>query len=231
MTKELTQGFSLENFTAAVIGVGGLGCNAAVHLAGEGIGNLILCDFDNVSLSNLNRQFLYTEEDIGKKKVFAAKERLKKYAPAANIITYDIKITKDNIPEKIKECDIIFLAVDNKEAREDMFFFAQKNKIPLSFGGIDGFYGKTYLYIPDITPCPLCAGMLDKKKAASNISAAAGIIGSLQVASGTQFILTKDKTIGGKLTVFDRDTFSTLKISPRKQCIYCKNIFKKEEMR
>lgn len=66
--KAQTQGFSLKDKSALVVGCGGLGCNVAVHLAGAGIGELTLCDFDKVSSSNLNRQFMYTVEDIGNKK-------------------------------------------------------------------------------------------------------------------------------------------------------------------
>lgn len=231
MIKDKTQGFSLKNFICAVIGIGGLGCNIAVHLAGAGIKNLILCDFDKVSDTNLNRQFLYTEEDIGKEKVISAKEKLLKYAPDVTVTAYSIKIENDNIPEELKKCDMIFLAADNKKAREVLSDFSKENNIPLMMGGIDGFYGKTYLYIPHVTPCPRCAGMLEGKKAETNISAAAGIIGSLQTAVGIQYLITKDTSLGGKLTVFDKDTFSELLIKTKKQCNHCKNIHKKEETR
>lgn len=210
MRKEEIQGFSLENFTCAVIGVGGLGCNIAVHLAGAGAGRLILVDFDNVSESNLNRQFLYTKEDIGEKKVICAKKRLEAFSPDINITVLPVKIKKDCIPDEIKSADMIFLAVDNKGARENISLFCEENKIPLMTGGIDGFYGKAYLYIPDITPTLKKAGMLDGRKAETNISAAAGIIGSLQAATGIQYLLTKDISLGGKLTVFDKDEFHTL---------------------
>ena len=80
MIKGKTQGFSLKKFTAAVIGVGGLGCNIATHLAGAGIGRLLLFDFDKISETNLNRQFLYTKDSIGEDKVFEAKKRLEEYS-------------------------------------------------------------------------------------------------------------------------------------------------------
>lgn len=224
MSKDITQGFSLKDFTCAVIGAGGLGCNIAVHLAGAGIKKLILCDFDKISKSNLNRQFLYTEKDIGKEKVTVAKKKLEEYAPDVNISALSAKITKDSIPEELKNCDMIFLAADNKEARTALSDFSKENNIPLMMGGIDGFYGKTYLYIPDITPCPQCAGMIEGKKAQTNISAAAGIIGSLQASVGIQYLLTKDISLAGKLTVYDSDSFSSLKIVANPTCKICKNI-------
>ena len=85
MNKSETQGFDISGKSAAVIGCGGLGCNIAVHLAGAGIGKLRLVDYDTVSESNLNRQFLYSIEDTGNFKAKLAAERLKKYAPNAEI--------------------------------------------------------------------------------------------------------------------------------------------------
>ncbi len=212
MIKAQIQGFSLGEFTCGIIGVGGLGCNIAVHLIGAGIKHLILCDYDTISESNLNRQFLYKKEDIGKSKVFSAKKSLSDFSDDTAITAIDTKITESNIPDILKYCDIIFLAVDNQKARKVMSDFCEKNNIPLMLGGIDGFYGKTYLYIPCLTPTPEKAGMLDGKSAENNISATAGIIGSLQASTGIQYLLTKDHTLGGKLTVFDKDSFDTLTI-------------------
>jgi len=212
MTKEQTQGFSLGNFTCGIIGIGGLGCNIAVHLTGAGIGKLVICDYDKISAGNLNRQFLYTPDDIGKSKVISAKIRLCTYSPDTKISAIETKITDSNIPDELKNCDMIFLAVDNKKAKKTVALFCEENRIPLMMGGIDGFYGKAYLYIPGVSPTPEKAGMLDGKIAESNISATAGIIGSLQAAVGMQYLLTRDNTLGGKLTVFDKDSFDTLKI-------------------
>lgn len=212
MMKKQTQGFSLSDFTCGIIGIGGLGCNIAIHLTGAGIGKLIICDYDKVSAGNLNRQFLYGPDDIGKSKAACAKKRLCTYSPDTEISAIEEKIADGNIPEELKNCDMIFLAVDNKKARKTAALFCEDNKIPLMLGGIDGFYGKAYLYLPDATPTPAKAGMLDGKRAERNISAAAGIIGSLQAALGIQYLLTKDKSLGGKLTVFDKDSFDTLKI-------------------
>ncbi len=215
MSKKETQGFSLEEFTCAVIGAGGLGCNIAVHLAGAGIKELIVCDSDTVSLSNLNRQFLYTKNDIGTKKVFTAAKRLEAYAPDVKITPIDIRIDTDNIPSRLEDCDMIFLAVDNSNARKCISDFCKKNNIPLMTGGIDGFYGTAYLYIPGITPDLNEAGLTEGAGAKTNISASAGIIGSFQAATGIRYLLTKDNTLGGKITVYDCDTFSALTLKSK----------------
>ena len=74
MIKEKTQGFSLKGFTAAVIGVGGLGCNIAVHLAGAGIGRLFLFDFDKISERTLTDSF-FTQKTISKKKRLTSQKK------------------------------------------------------------------------------------------------------------------------------------------------------------
>ncbi len=210
MSKASVQGFSLREYCCAVIGLGGLGCNIAVHLAGAGVGSLLLFDGDTVSADNLNRQFLYTTDDIGKKKALAARERLYAFAPDVKTEAFARRLKKDNIPDVLKTADMIFLAVDNKAARTALAEFSEKNMIPLMMGGIDGFYGKVYLYIPGFSPSPERAGMLEGKKAEFNNSPAAGIIGSLQAGTGIQYLLSSDTSLGGRLTVYDRDTFSTL---------------------
>lgn len=228
MIKEETQGFSLRNFTAAVIGAGGLGCNIAVHLAGAGIGKLLLFDDDKISESNLNRQFLYTSEDLGKNKALTSAEKLSEYAKDCRVSAFPVKVTKNSIPDELKNCHIIFLAADNPEARKVMSDFSFTHKIPLVLGGIDGFYGKAYLYIPHASPCPHCAGMLDGGKTGTNISAVAGIIGSLQCTLGIRYLLTKDTSSAHKLHIYDGDSFASLEIISWKKCVKCNNI-KKEE--
>lgn len=208
--KEQTQGFSLKEKSALIVGCGGLGCNIAVHLAGAGIGRLLLCDFDKVSRSNLNRQFLYTEKDIGKDKVLCAKERLSLYAPGCEIQTCTDKIVKADSLDFAKECDIAFAAVDNDEARLILIQFAEKYDIPLVLGGIDGFYGMAQLYLPKkSTPFPMAES---SKSASYSVSPTAGIIGSAQAALGIRYLLTKDEDISRNILIYDETEFSTLRL-------------------
>ena len=131
MNKSDIQGFDISRKSAVIIGCGGLGCNIAVHLAGAGIRKLVIIDFDTVSESNLNRQFLYMAEDIGKSKVILCAERLKKYSPETEIICINKRINCTNDLSEIKNCNIVFLAVDNNEARKTVSLFCTENKIAL----------------------------------------------------------------------------------------------------
>lgn len=209
-SKEDTQGFSLKDKSALILGCGGLGCNIAVHLAGAGIGKLMLCDKDSVSSGNLNRQFLYTRADIGERKVTSARRRLKQYSPECDISAWHGDIRKSSELDFAKDCDIIFSAVDNDKARLILKEFSDKYGIPLVLGGIDGFYGMANLYLPGESEFPpICE---TEQTAELSVSATAGVIGSLQAALGIRFLLTKDPDISKKLLVYDETEINTLKL-------------------
>lgn len=210
--KELIQGFSLKDKNCAVIGLGGLGTNVAVHMVGAGIGKIHLCDFDNVSLTNLNRQFMYTAEDVGKSKTEALKKRLSAYASDCGIITTDKKINNISDLNFLRKSDMIFSCVDNNSARIVIESFCCENGIPLVHGGIDGFYGVSYLYIPSHSLSPSEAGLCEGNKAKYNISAVAGVIGSLQATTGIAYLLTKDISLSGRILIFDNNKTDTLNL-------------------
>ena len=222
MNKSDTQGFDVSSKSAAVIGCGGLGCNVAVHLAGAGIGKLTLVDFDKVSESNLNRQFLYLINDVGNYKVRLAAERLKKYSPSTEITYKSIRIDNSVNIDFLKDCDIIILAVDNNEARQVLQKFCKANNIPLVNGGINGFYGTAYLYVPEKTPCLDCAGLTEKEnRNVLSVSSTAGIIGALEAEFAVKYLLNYDTDIAGILHIYDNGEINKLKIKPQENCGFC----------
>lgn len=197
------QGFELSDKTAAVIGCGGLGCHVATHLACAGIGRLLLCDFDTVSETNLNRQFLYTAADIGKEKVFQAKERLSATAPGTEISAFSKKIEAAEDLAFAGGADILFAAVDNNAARAALEAFSAMQSIPLVNGGVNGFFGTAYLYLPGKTPGPAAAGLLTaENRRTLSVSSTVGLIGALEAHLGIRCLLG-DSTAAGKLHVFD----------------------------
>lgn len=223
-TREETQGFSLKDKTVCLIGIGGLGCNIAVHLAGAGVGKLHICDFDTVSESNLNRQFLYTGDDIGKSKSKRAKLFLSAYGSGTVTESHNLKIeTTDDAPF-VKDCDIIICAVDNAQGRDVCQKLADHFGTPLVVGGIDGFYGTAYLYVPGRSPCLSCAGFDAKAKAKYNISSVAGLIGSVEADLAINYLLKEDVSLSGNLLLYDEGRFDTLKITGRKGCPVCKKM-------
>ena len=209
------QGFDLSDKSAAVIGCGGLGCNIATHLACAGIGKLLLCDGDTVSESNLNRQFLYTAADIGKEKVFLAKERLFATAPQTAITAFDRRIEAPEDLSFASDVDIVFAALDNNAARLVLQAFCKENNLPLVNGGVNGFFGTAYLYIPGKTPDLTAAGMLAaENRKTRSVSSTVGVIGALEAHLGIRYLLG-DTEPAGKLHVFDNGAVTVLPIASR----------------
>ena len=206
------QGFDISDKTAAVIGCGGLGCNIATHLACAGIGRLLLCDHDTVSESNLNRQFLYTAADLGKEKVFLAKERLNATAPGTAITAVCTRIETAEDIAFAKDADIVFAALDNNAARRAVQDFCTIHRIPLVNGGVNGFFGTAYLYVPGKTPDLAAAGMLTmENKKTLSVSSTVGVVGALEAHLGVRY-LTGHTEKAGKLHVFDDGTVTALEI-------------------
>lgn len=220
--KNLTQLFSIDDKTVCIIGCGALGTNAAVHLTGAGVKKLWLCDFDTVSLSNLNRQFLFTKTDGGFFKCKVLKERLAHYSVDTEYIPCVKKIMSPDDLSFAKECDIILCCVDNAVGRRAVAEFSAKEKIPSVFGGVDGFYGTAYLYLPDKSPCPECAGIINDISVRSSVSSSAGIIGAMEVNLALRYLLTGDVDSSGKIFIFDGNLWDTLPIRPNSQCKICK---------
>lgn len=222
MNKAETQGFTLAGFSAAVIGCGGLGCNIAVHLAGSGIGSLLLADFDTVSESNLNRQFLYGMRDIGRTKTEAAAERLRDYAPDTFIEAFNGRVSSVGDLDFARQCDIVFLAADNNAVRLVAQEFCTLHGIPLVNGGISGFYGSAYLYVPGKTPCLDCAGLTRREtENILSVSSTAGVIGALEAELGIRYLLSDSEESAGILHIYDNGEISKLKIKPQKNCGIC----------
>ncbi len=222
--KNVTQLFSIENKTVCIIGCGALGTNSAVHLAGSGVKKLYLCDFDTVSLSNLNRQFLFRKTDGDFFKCQILKERLSYYSPDTEYVTVVKKITSASDLSFAKDCDIILCCVDNAVGRRAVAEFSKEESIPSVYGGVDGFYGTAYMYLPDKSPCPDCAGIINDISVRSSVSSSAGIIGAMEVNLAIRYLLTNDEGSAGKIFLFDGDLWDTLIIKANSECKNCKNL-------
>ena len=207
------QGFDIGSKTAAVIGCGGLGCNIATHLACAGIGGLILFDHDEVTESNLNRQFLYSYADIGKKKVFLARDRLVSVNPELKVDAVCGKVADPEDLAPAAEADVVCSAVDNTAARRIAQDFCRERSIPLVNGGVNGFFGSAYLYIPGSTPDLGSAGMLDTLNLTTlSVSSTVGVIGALEAHLGISYLIG-DTSGAGLLHVFDGGAVTLLRIN------------------
>ena len=171
-----------------------------------------MCDFDTVSESNLNRQFLYTAEEIGKEKVFLAQKKLSALSPSTKLSAFSKKIESTDDLSFALHTDILFLAVDNNTARSAVQSFCKTNRIPLVNGGVNGFFGTAYLYVPGKTADLSAAGLLTHENTASySVTSTVGIIGALEAHLGIRYLIN-DTEDSGYLFVFDGGTVTRLPI-------------------
>lgn len=142
----------IEQANIAIIGVGGLGCIVADTLTRMGVKSISIFDDDEIELSNIHRQILYTHEDIGKKKTTIARQRLKKINPKVQIKTYK-KLTKKNL-EKLDTVNIILECTDSLPTRHMIDEYAIKNKKKVIYAMAAGTKGYIYVYGGEKTDTP-----------------------------------------------------------------------------
>ena len=212
----------LINSLVAVVGVGALGCVAADLLARSGV-NLILVDKDIVSVSDLHRQILFIEKDVGFSKVAKAKENLSKANSDIKIKVHDIDLNLKNI-EILKGCDLILDCTDNLETKFLLNKFAVKNKIPLVHGSATKDKGYMFNILPK-GACLECflAGSKSLVTCSSDgvLNYLTSVIGSLQVSQTFKILLKKDYE--KNLIRFDADKLdlSKIKVIKNKNCEIC----------
>ncbi len=138
---------SLLNSTVCVLGLGGLGSVVCECLVRAGVGCLVLVDFDYVSLSDLNRQILYSYRDVGKRKVDAASERLRSILPDVKIKAISKRLTENSGP--ILQGDIVADCLDNFEARFCLDRLCRDKGLPFVHAGVEGLFGQVVTVLPE----------------------------------------------------------------------------------
>ncbi len=204
-----------------VIGSGGLGSPLLLYLAAAGVGHLGIVDFDVVDESNLQRQVLFTVEDIGKSKAETAKNRLLKLNPHIEITVFNTAFTKDNALEIIKDFDVVADGTDNFPTRylvNDACVLANKVNVYASIfrfeGQVsvfnylsgDGTKGPNYR---DLFPEPPPPGLVPNCAEGGVLGVLPGIIGSLQASEVIKVVTGVGEPLSGKLFLFDAASFTT----------------------
>jgi len=179
-----------------VVGIGGLGAPAAAYLAGAGIGTLGLVDDGKVERSNLHRQVLYREADIGQPKVVVAAERLRALNPEVNVLPFAIRLTAANARALIAEYDFVVDGSDNFPTRyviNDACFFEDK---PWAYASVYRSYGQMSVFHPPRSPCYRCLFPSAPANAVPDC-AQAGVLGPLPGVLGGLQALEALKATGG----------------------------------
>jgi len=198
----------LRNAKVLIVGVGGLGCPAAMYLVGAGVGTIGLMDHDKVDVSNLHRQVLFQETDVGRPKAVVAKERLEKQNSEVRFEVYEEPLTIENAENMIEQYDVVLDGTDNFETKyliNDACILANK---PWVFASIYKNEGQLSVFNYEDGPTYRC---VFPKSTRQNISCEAtgvlgvlpGILGTLQAAEVLKIVLEAGEVIFGKLKLIN----------------------------
>jgi len=187
-----------------IAGAGGLGSPASIYLAVAGVGTITIVDMDVVDQTNLNRQILHTDRDIGRKKSASAEETLQVLNPDITVNAIDATIDASNAAKLIGSADGIVDAMDNYPTRYLLNDVAIAKEIPLFHGGIRGFYGQATTVIPGITPCFKCIfKKAPPKEVFPAVGVTAGIIGTIQANEVIRYLTGSGDLLTGRLFIWD----------------------------
>jgi adenylyltransferase/sulfurtransferase len=213
----------LRKAKVCVVGVGGIGNPVVTQLTAMGVGKLKIVDRDIIEISNLHRQHLYTESDLGKVKVEAAKERLEKINSSVEIEALPNSVTKYTAESIIRGYDIVVDALDSIDARYALNDACIKLNIPLIYAGALGMLGSVCTIIPNKTACLRCifpALAEDDMPTCSTEGVHPSIlylVGGIQVSEAVKIILGEKPTLENKLMYVDLIDLSLEKISVFRQ--------------
>jgi molybdopterin/thiamine biosynthesis adenylyltransferase/molybdopterin converting factor small subunit len=212
-----------------VVGAGGLGSPVNLYLALAGVGTLGIVDFDDVDLSNLQRQILHHTHDIGRPKVESARETIAEHNPDVKVIPYREPLTSANAIEIISQYDIVVNGADNFATRylvNDACYLAGK---PLVDGAIFLFEGQAMTFIPGqgcyrcLFPAPPPPGVVPSCAEAGVLGMLPGVIGAIEAIEAAKLILGLGEPLVGRLLIFDALAmeFRQVKLRRDPKCPLC----------
>lgn len=203
----------LKQAKVAVIGCGGLGCPVLQYLTAAGVGHFILVDHDVVSLSNLQRQVLFAESDIGRNKTEVVAERMQALNNAVQTETYTAKLTSANALRVLQFADIIADCTDNFPTRYLLNDVAVKLNVPLVQAAIYRFEGQVSVFnhkadinYRDVYPVPPSPDSIPDCATGGVLGTLAGIIGSIQANEIIKVITGIEEVLDGKIFHYDART-------------------------
>ncbi len=216
----------LKATRALIVGAGGLGAPAALYLAAAGVGTLVLADPDTVDRSNLQRQVLYSEADIGRLKVDAAIDRLAGINPNVAVEGLSLAVTPENAERVVSGFDLVLDGTDDFATRFAVNAACVASKVPLVSGAIGRWTGQVGVFggapcyrclVPEIPPdAETCS-------AVGVVGALAGVIGSMMALEAIKLITGAGDALTGRLLIYDALSAQTrtVRIGPDSDCPVC----------
>lgn len=201
---------ALNQAEVLIIGMGGLGCPAAIYLAAAGVGHLVISDYDEVDLSNIQRQIAHHTDDVGKAKVHSASETLLSINPLTQITAIDHKLDGAALEAAVRSADVVLDCCDNFTTRFAINDACVATHTPLVSGAAIRFEGQIAVYdsTDPESPCYNCLYPRDGNVEATCsvngvIAPITGIIGSMQALEAIKVITGAGTTLKGQLLLMD----------------------------
>jgi molybdopterin/thiamine biosynthesis adenylyltransferase len=220
----------LKDSHVVIVGIGGLGCASATYLTAAGVGHITIVDFDTVELSDLNRQILYWEDEIGEKKVVVAHRKLSKLNPSVEITPIFAKITEENVLSIINRSQVVVDGLDNSATRLVVNSACIKQRIPYVYGGVSRLRGMITTIIPGKTPCLACLRP-EGVEGLGVLGVTPAIIANLQALEAIKLLTGHSPSLAGKLLLFNGDDikFRVHEIMRNENCPVCSQVLHRQE--
>ena len=220
----------LKGARVLCVGAGGLGSPAALYLAAAGVGTIGLVDFDDVDVSNLQRQVLYATADVGRPKLEAAAARLRGLNPHLEIESHPVTLDASNAKALVAAYDVVLDGTDNFTARYLVNDACVMTRTPNAFGSIFRFEGQASVFAAENGPCYRCLhpeppppGLVPSCAEAGVLGVLPGIIGTIQATEAIKLILGVGEPLIGRFVIYDalRMRFRELRLPKDPECAVC----------
>jgi adenylyltransferase/sulfurtransferase len=220
----------LKNAKVLCVGAGGLGSPALLYLAAAGVGTLGVIDFDVVDESNLQRQIIHGQSDIGRPKALSARDSIKEINPYVDVVVYEEALTNDNVMQIFSGYDLIVDGTDNFATRymvNDACVLLGK---PYVWGSIYRFDGQASVFWAEYGPCYRCLypeppppGMVPSCAEGGVLGVLCASIGSIQVNEAIKLLIGIGEPLVGRLMVYDalEMNYRSLNIKKDPECPIC----------
>ena len=219
----------LKNSRVCVVGTGGLGNPVTVRLAAMGAGMLRIVDRDVIELSNLHRQTLFDEDDVGSVKVEAASRKLRKLNPGCRIEALAVSVNEYTAPDVVRGCDVVIDALDSVDARYALNKACVGSGIPFVTGAAVGVTGQAFTVVPGQSACYNCVfpGLDEDSMPTCSIEGVhpsiLSIVGGIEVAEAVKVILGKKPSLSGRILHVDLENmdFTSTRTLRAEECPVC----------
>lgn len=222
----------LKQSKVLVVGAGGLGCPVLLYLAAAGVGHITIVDGDTIDLTNLQRQILFTTDEIGQSKAVCASKHLKALNPDIEIVTIDEHLSKNNVKKLINEADIVVDCTDNFATRYLINDYCALLNKPWLFASIYQFSGQCALFFPRKSGESACFRCLFPEKPGADIAdcntagvlgVLPGLLGTIQANEIIKYLSGMDSALENTLLMVEASDllFKKIKLAKNTDCVIC----------